>query len=125
MPNYVEIHGVFNLLNAANRMVSRGDAIRQELTDLMRDIEAAEQDPGTFPPDEFTRQFLTQYHQEQDGAGPANEAVRRFVAGTPGSEEEVGLGGALSQFGSVASNAVWTYSANDDTAAGDLGAVEV
>jgi|ADGO01.1.fsa_nt_gi hypothetical protein len=124
MANYLEIHGVFNLLNAASRMTSRGDALRGELADLMRDIEAAEQDPGTFPPDEFTEQFLKQYHEVQEDAGPANEAVRRFVAGVPGSEEEVGLGGVLSQFGSIATNAAWAYSSNDDEGARNINAVE-
>lgn len=125
MPNYFEVQGVFNLLSAANQMRSQGETLREELAGLMRDIEAAERDPGTFPPDKFTQEFLKTYHSEQEGAsGPANEAVRTFVAGTPGSEDEVGLGGMLVQFGEVALNAMWTYSATDDASGGNIRDVE-
>ena len=125
MANFFEVQGVFNLLNTANRMMGEGETISGELAELMEAVKAAEQDPGTFPPDEFTREFLKSYHGEQEGAsGPANEAVRRYVAGASGSEDEPGLGGMLSHFGSVASNAMWTYSANDETGAGDINDVE-
>lgn len=124
MTSYLEVQGLFNLLHAANRMQTEGETLRDELAQLMSTIEAAEQDPGTFPPDEFSLEFLKHYEGTQEGTDlPANQAVRAFIAGGSG-EGELGLGGTLGEFGSVAANAMWTYSATDDGGADDIHSVE-
>jgi hypothetical protein len=123
MPNHLELSGgVFNLISAANQMITRGELIRSEMAGAMSAVGAAEDDPGTFPPDEFTREFLgNNYHAVPDGASqPANQAVKQFVTGGGGEDDAGGVGGVLALFGQEVANAMWTYSATDEDNAANV-----
>jgi hypothetical protein len=114
MTNHVEISGgAFHLIGAANRLQLRGETLQAKLAEAMSAVETAENDPGTFPRDEFTNDFLANYHQVPEGGTlPANEAVRQQAVGS--SDDGGGLGEVLSQLGQLVSNAMWSYSDTDD-----------
>ncbi|MGH3681948.1 MAG: hypothetical protein ACRDT2_17065 [Natronosporangium sp.] len=118
MPDHLELSGgAFELISAANRMITQGELTRSAMASAMSAVEAAEDDPGTFPPDEFTREFLANsYHVVPEGADlPASQAVKQHVAGGGGGDDDVGgVGGALAEFGQEIANAMWGYSATDD-----------
>lgn len=91
----------------AHSLGVKGDQLAGELGAALTAVAGLDTD-ATFPPDDFTREFLASYHQpvpDQDGdTTPANVAVRRSAGE---------LGGALAGLGRSVSQLMLAYGTTD------------
>lgn len=116
MGEYVEIRtSVADILNIANGLQAKGDALTSSLNPLLTAITTIESHPETLPKDEFTDGFLTNYESlvpAGDGTTlTANEAVKTSARQ---------FGPALTDIGKAVAKAMWSYSGADDDNAADV-----
>jgi hypothetical protein len=119
MSEYVDIRtSTADIISIASRLRSQGAALEQAATGTGNEIEQLENRAETFPPDQFTDQFLEKYHApteytvgERTLQGPANAAVRATAAE---------MGRRLSDVGGWVGQAMFSYAAENEQNATDI-----
>lgn len=116
MGEYVEIgSGVADMISAANGLRAQGDALAEQMRTTGRNLSEMEQRQETFPPDDFTREFLKTYHATtQDSQGNSttvNLAVRHSA---------VDMGTKLAEIGAFVAEAMVTYTGTDEANASGI-----
>lgn len=116
MSEFVEIRtSVADIIGIANGLRSRGEALADAMTSATEQIRQKETGRETFPPDDFTAQFLPNYHAPAEDtrgiAMPAHEAV---------TSSAHHMGTELSRIADQVSDAMWSYGATDDASGEDL-----
>jgi hypothetical protein len=116
MSEYVEIRSSpAEIMSIANGLRGQGEALRGDVSGINGEIRERESRAETFPPDDFTNNFLKNYHQEAPGVDgtntTANVAVRQSAAYCAGK---------LIQIGDFVGAAMMNYGATDDESGEDI-----
>ncbi len=108
MGEYVEIRSSpAEIMSIANGLRGQGEALRGEVSGINGEIQERENRADTFPPDQFTDGFLTNYHQAAPGVDgtttTANVAVRQSAAYCARKLIEIGdfVGAAMVNYGAT------------------------
>ncbi len=106
----VLINGQTEILKAAKKISSQGEALTADVQQINNRITSLENDPSTFPLDEYSKPFLkTVYHKSiptgPDASGPANAAIQGMG---------VKIGELETQLGQAAADQVVTLTAYDE-----------
>jgi hypothetical protein len=116
MGEYVEIRtSPAEIMGIANGIRGQGEQLSGDVGDISQEIAERENRADTFPPDQFTDDFVAKYKQDVPGADgkttAANEAVRA-------SAEYCGT--KLVEIGDFVGRAMVNYGATDDESGQDI-----
>ncbi|KLL09776.1 MULTISPECIES: hypothetical protein [Protofrankia] len=103
-----------DILDAADSLRSQGENLTNSVNSALAAIDNLDV-PAMFPPDRFTDEFLRTYHKQvdagEDGAMPANAAVKH-QAGQ--------LGAGLTAVADFVTNAMLNYQRADEQGAAEI-----
>src|SRR6266508_6285303 len=116
MGEYVEIRtSVSDIVGIANGLRGQGERLQQTAAAAEDTIRRLEERRETFPPDDFTNQFLETYHQTAEDSQGNATTVNRAV-----TSSAVDMGRKLVDIGTYVANAMWTYAATDQESGADI-----
>ena len=116
MSNFVEIRSSpAEIISIATGLRSRGAELTSAVSGICHEIVSQENEPKTFPSDQFTDPFVAEYKKvadATDGKGhPANEAVRLGA---------VYCGTKLTEIGDFVNKAMVNYETGDQQGATEI-----